>query len=177
MSFFATITGYVEYRTIEHLQAALDRLQRGGWLDDEYRWYPEGQHVRVSHAPTVAEADLLLVVPFDHYRNLGRVTTELFPGAVAGVLVSSSTDGCFDAWVERPRPEAAHAPADLGDDGAARVSTIKHIDLVAFARERGLGVKSPPTTAPHEYVAWQDRVCRAFHRAFDPALPADVPPR
>lgn len=176
MSFFATITGFVEYRTPEHLQAALDRLQRGGWLDDEYRWYPEGQHGRVSHAPTVTEADLLLVVPFDHYRNLGRVTTELFSGAVAGVLVSSSTDGCFDAWIERPRPNAAGASADL-NAGPARVSTIDHIDLVAFAREQGLGVKSPTTTAPGEYVAWQARVCRTFHRVYDPAFPVDALPR
>lgn len=79
------------------MHAALDRLQHGGWLDADYRWYPQGQHGRASHAPTVNEDDVLLVIPSDHYRNLGRVTTDLFPGAVAGVLVISSTDCCFDA--------------------------------------------------------------------------------
>lgn len=49
MSFFETITGYVEYRTTEPLQAAFERLQTGGWLDDEYRWYSQGQHGRASH--------------------------------------------------------------------------------------------------------------------------------
>lgn len=176
MSFFATITGYITYRTDDHLHAALDRLQSGGWLDEAYRWYPQGQHDHPGHAPTVDEDALVLVIPPDQYRNLGRVTTELFPGALAGVLVSSSTDGCFDGWIERPRPEAATAPVDLTVDGPARVSAIEHIDLVAFAREQGLGAKSPQTTPPCEYVTWQDRVCQAFHRAYDPALPAGVPP-
>lgn len=42
MSFFATITGYLRYRTAAHHQAALDRLQTGGWLDEKYRWYAQG---------------------------------------------------------------------------------------------------------------------------------------
>lgn len=173
MSFFATITGYLRYRTAGHHQAALDRLQTGGWLDEKYRWYAQGQTGLPSHAPTIDEDDSLLVIPPDHYRNLGRVTTELFPGAVAGMLVSSSTDGCFDGWIEQPKPNAASVPPDLGD-GPARVSTIDHIDLVAFARERGMGVKSPGSTAPGQYSKWQERVRRAFHRAYDPALPAGV---
>lgn len=173
MSFFATITGYVAYRTASHLHGAVDHLRTGGWLDEEDRWYPHGQHGRPGHAPTVDEDAQVLVIPPDEYRNLGRVTTKLFPGAVAGMLVISSTDGCFDAWIERPRPAAAGVPADLGG-GHTPVSTIDHIDLVAFARQQGLGVESPRTTSLREYTAWQERVCRAFHRAHDPAVPADV---
>lgn len=101
------------------------------------------------------------------------MTAELLPGAVAGVLVISSTDGCFDAWIERPRPAAGAVPADPSG-GPIPVSTIDHIDLVAFAREQGLDVKSLRTTSLREYIAWQEPVRRAFHRVHYPAVPFDV---
>lgn len=171
MSFYATLTGYVQYRTHDQFHAVLTRLQKGGWLDGGYQWTAENDGDRPIHPASIDFDQLLLVIPLDLYRNLARITTELFAGAVDGELVISSTDGCFDAWIERPLPEAAYA--DIVN-GATPVSTIEHVDLVAFARDHGLGVKEFETTPPDEYAAWQDLVLTTFHVEFDPALPAIV---
>jgi len=34
VSFYATVAGYIQYRTLAFLEAAVGRLQTGGWLDD-----------------------------------------------------------------------------------------------------------------------------------------------
>ena len=166
MSFYATVVGYIQYRSQTFLDAALDKLRYGGWLDTENRWRADGRSRGDTHPSSVGSENLLLVVPSDLYRNLARISTSLFVGATDGVLVISSVDGCFDAWVERPLPAAA-APDPTTD----AITSIEAVDLEAFAREYDLGVKRFGASSPGEYAAWQNRVLRAFHREFDPELP------
>ena len=169
MSFYATVVGYIEYRSQTFLDAALDKLRHGGWLDTENRWRTDGRSGGHSHLSTVDSENLLLVVPSDLYRNLARISTSLFVGATDGVLVISSVDGCFDAWVERPHPAAA-APDPTTD----AITSIEAVDLEAFARKYDLGVKRFEASTPGEYAAWQNQVLRAFHREFDPELPPNL---
>jgi len=169
MSFYATVVGYIEYRSQTFLDAALDKLRHGGWLDTENRWRTDGRSGGHSHLSSVDSENLLLVVPSDLYRNLARISTSLFVGATDGVLVISSVDGCFDAWVERPLPAAA-APDPTTD----AITSIEAVDLEAFARKYDLGVKRFEASTPGEYAAWQTQVLRAFHREFDPELPPNL---
>jgi hypothetical protein len=169
MSFYATVVGYIQYRSQTFLDAALDKLRHGGWLDTENRWRTDGRSGGHSHPSSVDAENLLLVVPSDLYRNLARISTSLFVGATDGVLVISSVDGCFDAWVERPLPAAA-APDPTTD----AITSIEAVDLEAFARKYDLGVKRFEASTPGEYTAWQNQVLRAFHREFDPELPPNL---
>ena len=169
MSFYANVVGYIQYRSHTFLDAALDKLRHGGWLDTKNRWRTDGRSGGHSHPSSVDAENLLLVVPSDLYRNLARISTSLFVGATDGVLVISSVDGCFDAWVERPLPAAA-APDPTTD----AITSIEAVDLEAFARKYDLGVKRFEASTPGEYAAWQNQVLRAFHREFDPELPPNL---
>ena len=163
MSFYANVTGYLQYRTDEHLQAAIRRLQLGGWLDEHRRWIPENgcQRVVTESPTTIDDGYRLLVIPPDLYRNLARVTTDLFPGVVRGKVVISSIDGCFDAWIERPLPRAATAPPGT----SSPVSDIECIGLEEYAQGRGLGVKA---FDHKKYAEWQGEVLHRFHTEHDP---------
>jgi len=169
VSFYATVAGYIQYRTLAFLEAAVGRLQTGGWLDDGQRWRVDGRVIEHGRVETIDTNQLVLVIPLGLYRNLARITTRLFVGATDGVVVISSTDGCFDGWIERPLPAAAE-PTPSTD----AITSIDAVDLEAFARESGLGVKRFERTSPDEYAAWQDRVCLAFHDTFDPPFPPDL---
>jgi hypothetical protein len=169
VSFYATVTGYIRYRTLACLEAAVGRLQTGGWLDNRQRWQIDGRVIEHGRIETIDTDQLVLVIPPRLYRHLARITTRLFVGATDGVVVISSTDGCFDGWIERPLPAAA-APTP----SAGAITSIEAIDLEAFARKSGIGVKRFEQTPPDEYAAWQDRVCLAFHDTFDPPLPPDL---
>ena len=169
VSFYATVAGYIQYRTLACLEAAVGRLQIGGWLDDRQRWRVDGRIIEHGLVETIDTDQLVLVIPPGLYRNLARITTRLFVGATDGVVVISSTDGCFDGWIERPLPAAAE-PTPATD----AITSIDAVDLDAFARESGLGVKRFERTPPDEYAAWQDRVCLAFHDTFDPPFPPDL---
>lgn len=166
MSSYAAVVGYIQYRSQTFLDAALDKLRYGGWLDTENRWRADGRSRGDTHPSSVGSENLLLVVPSDLYRNLARISTSLFVGATDGVLVISSVDGCFDAWVERPLPAAA-APDPTTDV----ITSIEAVDLEAFAQEYDLGVKRFEASRPGEYAAWQTQVLRTFHCEFDPELP------
>lgn len=162
MTFYATLVGYLEYRTSDHLDAALHLLRAGDWLDSENRWQTD--RIRLTESlgpePTIDDTENLLVLPLGLYADLVRVSTDLFPGAVDGTVVMSSTDCCFDGWIERPLPHAAHLSP--GDSGTA--SDITCYPLEVYARSRGLGMC--PLDAGG-YTAWQNRVVRTFHREFD----------
>jgi hypothetical protein len=200
MSFYATVVGYIQYRSQTFLDAALEKLRHGGWLDTENRWRTDGRSGGHSHPSSVDAENLLLIVPSDLYRNLARISTSLFVGATDGVLVISSVDGCFDAWVERPLPAAA-APDPTTDaitsieavdlEAFARkyalrftprayfpttdaITSIEAVDLEAFARKYALGVKRFEASTPGEYAVWQNQVLRAFHREFNPELPPNL---
>ncbi len=162
------MTGYIRYRTLACLETAVGRLQTGGWLDDHQRWRVDGRVIEHGRVETIDTDQLVLVIPPGLYRNLARITTRLFVGATDGVVVISSTDGCFDGWIERPLAAATPTPSP----GA--ITSIEAIDLEAFARESGIGVKRFEQTPPDEYAAWQDRVCLAFHDTFDPPFPPDL---
>ena len=165
VSFYATVAGYIRYQTLAFLEAAVGRLQTGGWLDDRQRWQIDGHIIEHGRIETIDTDQLVLVIPPRLYRNLARITTRLFVGATDGVVVISSTDG----WIERPLPAAAAPTPSTG-----AITSIEAIDLEAFARESGIRVKRFEQTPPDEYAAWQDRVCLAFHDTFDPPLPPDL---
>ena len=161
MSFYATISGYVLYRTRDHLAAVVQRLISGRWLNTEEQWILQGNPNRIRSERTIDYDRALLVIPPGHYRNLARITTELFAGATAGRIVISSTDGCFDAWIEEPIPAAADVSP--GEDGA--VSTIRCIDLMEYAVDNDFGARK--FTEP-EFNRWQTDVLASFHDEFDP---------
>jgi hypothetical protein len=169
VSFYATVAGYIEYRTLAFLEAAVGQLQTGGWLDDCQRWRLDGRVIEHGGVEMIDTDQLVLVIPPGLYRNLARITTRLFVSATDGAVVISSTDGCFDGWIERPLHTAAEPTPSAG-----AITSIEAIDLEAFARESGIGVKRFERTPPDEYAAWQDRVCLAFHDTFDPPFPPDL---
>jgi hypothetical protein len=161
MTFHARISGYLTYRTHTHLDAAIERLTRGEWLNADEDWLLKGHPGQVRTSSTIDRERNLLVIPPGVYQNLGRITTELFPGATAGMVVTSSSDNCFDAWIETPLLDAADIPAGEGGD----VSSIRCIDLKRFALSHGLGIKR--LGAPG-HLQWQHDVLDTFHNHYDP---------
>ncbi|WP_251344564.1 hypothetical protein [Haloplanus halophilus] len=161
MTFYARLSGYLTYRTHDHLDAAIQHLTRGAWLNDDEQWLVRGHPRQVRADSTIDHERNLLVIPPGVYQNLGRITTELFAGATAGLVVTSSSDNCFDAWVETPLPDAADVPAGDGGD----VSSIQCIDLERLALSIGLGIKRLGDPG-HEQ--WQRDVLNAFHNRYDP---------
>jgi len=161
MSFNATISGYVLYRTREHLAAVVQRLIHGRWLNTEEQWILNGNPTRIRSETTINYDRGLLVIPPGLYRNLARITTELFVGATAGRIVVSSTDGCFDAWIEESTPAAA----DVSPGESGEVSTIRCIDLMEYAVDNGFGERN--LTDP-DFNRWQNDVLVTFHDEFDP---------
>lgn len=161
MTFYARISGYLTYRTQDHLDAAIQRLVRGAWLNDDEEWLLKGHPRQVRAHATIDHDRNLLVIPPGVYQNLGRITTELFAGATDGLVVTSSNDNCFDGWVETPLPDAADVPAGDGGD----VSSIQCIDLEQLAFSHGLGIKCPGDPG-HE--RWQRDVLDVFHDQYDP---------
>jgi len=161
MSFYATVSGYLSYRTHDHLAATIHRLTRGQWLNHVEQWILNGDPDRIRCEGTIDHDRNLLVIPFGLYRNLARITTELFTGATEGQLVISSTDGCFDAWIEEAVPAAAEIPPGEGGE----VSEIQCIDLIEFAEENEFGVKA---VSDPGYQSWQHDVLTAFHNEHDP---------
>jgi hypothetical protein len=163
MSFYARISGYLQYRAHDHLDAAIERLRRGAWLNDDEQWLVRGHPREIRTDATIDHDRNLLAIPAGVYQNLGRITTELFAGATDGVVVTSSNDACFDAWIETPLPEAANVPPGEGGD----VSSIRCIDLEHFARTQGLGVKQ---LGDPGHFQWQWDVLDAFHDKHDPDI-------
>lgn len=161
MSFYATISGYLTYSTIGHLDAAVHRLITGKWLNDNGDWIVDGNPDKIQFDSTIDRDRNLLVIPPGHYRNLARITTELFAGATDGLVVTSSIDGCFDAWIETPLPESSNLPPGSGGE----VSSIRCIDLEKFARAQGLGMADFDDP---NYFEWQDEVIQTFHDQYDP---------
>jgi hypothetical protein len=161
MSFYARISGYLQYRTHDHLGAAIERLTRGAWLNDDEQWLVRGHPREIRTNATTDHDRTLLAIPPGVYQNLGRITTELFAGTTDGVVVISSNDACFDAWIETPLPEAADVPPGEGGD----VSSIRCIDLEHFARTQGLGVKRLDDP---DHFQWERDVLDAFHDQHDP---------
>jgi len=161
MTFYARLSGYLTYLTHDHLDATILRLTHGGWLNDDEQWLLNGHLRQVRTDSTIDHERNLLAIPPGVYQNLGRVTTELFAGATAGLVVISSSDNCFDAWVETPLPDASDVPAGDGGD----VSSIQCIDLERFALSNGLGIKRLSDPG-HEQ--WQRDVLDAFHDCYDP---------
>ncbi len=107
MSFYATVTGYIRYQTLACLEAAVGRLQTGGWLDDRQRWQIDGRVIEHGRIETIDTDQLVLVIPPRLYRNLARITTRLFVGATDGVVVISrptavSTAGSSDRYPQQP---------------------------------------------------------------------------
>jgi hypothetical protein len=162
MSFYARISGYLQYRTYDHLDAAIERLRRGAWLNDDEQWLVRGHLGRSALTPpstTIATSSQSPLV----YQNLGRITTELFRWGDRWCRSHSSNDTCFDAWIETPLPEAANVPPGEGGD----VSSIRCIDLEHFARTQGLGVKQ---LGDPGHFQWQWDVLDAFHDKHDPDI-------
>jgi len=165
MSFYASISGYITYCSNEHLEAVLDYLKEGNWINDSEQWLVDGNSNHTRGQSAVNTHSNSLLIPFGHYRNLARVTTELFAGATDGCVVTASTDGCFDAWLETPLDSASGVSPGAG--GA--VSSVECIDLVDYARLRGLGTR---THSEPGYIEWQQSVVGAFHDEYNPDLPA-----
>jgi hypothetical protein len=161
MTFYARISGYIMYRSHDHLEVAIERLTRGAWLNDDEQWLVRGHLRQIRAESTIDHDHNLLVIPPGVYQNLARITTELFAGAINGLVVTSSRDACFDAWIETPLPDAADIPPGEGGD----VSSIQCIDLERFARSQGLGVKRLDEP---DHFQWQRDVLDAFHDQHDP---------
>ena len=163
MTFDSTIVGYLQYRTPEKLDAAKRCLRAGEWIDVKDQWQPDRVclHSTLGEEPTIDDGRRLLVIPPGEYRDLGRISTDLFPGATRGKVVIASADQCFDGWIEQPRPSAASM--EIGD--SAPVSDIDCIPLESYASARGLGRQS--VTSP-QYPEWQQRVITAFHSEHAP---------
>lgn len=163
MTFHATIVGYLLYSTSEGLEAALRSLRTGGWLDRDDRWQTDRVALssELGSESTIDEKRRLLVIPPGVYQDLARITTDLFPGTVDGKIVISSTDLCFDGWIERPLDSAASMAAV---DPSA-VSDITCFGLEAYATSRGFGLRK---MGEEGYFAWQNRVEQAFHAEHDP---------
>ncbi len=167
MSFYASIAGYITYRSNEHLEAVLDYLKDRDWINDSEQWLVYGNSTHTRGQPAINHHSNSLFIPFGHYRNLARVTTELFAGATEGCVVTASTDGCFDAWRETPLDSASGVSP--GAHGA--VSSVECIDLVDYARLRGLGSRTPSEPG---YIEWQQSVIGAFHDEYNPDPPASL---
>ena len=161
MTFYARLSGYLMYRTHDHLDAAIQRLICGAWLNTDEQWLLKGHPRQVRAESTIDHERNILVIPPGVYQNLGRITTELFAGATDGLAVTSSSDNCFDAWVETPLLDAADIPAGDGGD----VSSIQCIDLEQVALANGLSIKRFGDPG-HE--RWQRDVLDAFHAQYDP---------
>ena len=161
MTFYARISGYVTYRSHDHLKSAIDRLHRGGWLNHDEQWLVRGHPRHIRAESTIDHNRNLLIIPPGIYQNLARITTELFAGATDGLVVTSSSHNCFDAWIEVPLAEAANVPPGGGGD----VSSIRCIDLENFARTQGLGVER---LGSPDHIEWQQDVLDAFHDRHDP---------
>lgn len=97
MTFYARLSGYLTYRTHDHLDAAIQRLTRGGWLNPDEQWLLNGHPRQVRASSTIDHERNLLAIPPGIYQNLARITTEFFAGATDGLIVISSSDNCFDA--------------------------------------------------------------------------------
>lgn len=161
MSFYARISGYLQYRTHAHLSAAIERLSRGAWLNADEKWLVRGHPRQIRADSTVDHDRNLLVIPPGIYQDLARITTELFAGATNGLVVISSSDDCFDAWLESPLPDAGDIPPGEGGD----VSSTRCVDLEHFARTQDLGVKRLNDPG---HFQWQQDVLDAFHNQHDP---------
>jgi hypothetical protein len=76
VSFYATVAGYIQYRTLAFLEAAVGRLQTGGWLDDCQHWRVDGRVIEHGRVEMIDTDQLVLVIPPGLYRNLARITRD-----------------------------------------------------------------------------------------------------
>ena len=63
VSFYATVAGYIQYRTLAFLETAVGRLQTGVWLDDHQCWRVDGRVIKHGRVETIDTDQLVLVIP------------------------------------------------------------------------------------------------------------------
>lgn len=144
MSTYATIEGIIQYETEEALDAVLDRLRKGCWIDEDNIWIDETGTKKYGHPdPTVNRSRKTLLIPRDHYRNLLHIENELIEDATYAIIVGSSSDGMFRGWMTT-------------EDQSYEV------DLKTWARTRGYNAPDPEMT-PYEYNDWKTTVMNEWH--------------
>lgn len=169
----STVAGYVEYVDRSSLNAAVERLQAVGFLDETPRWR-YAPPTSDGERPYAADGQTdRVVVPRHVAPGIARHITAVFAGAMNGEIAGSSLDGTFLAWIEAPLSRAVLA----GPDGPAPwpsgdpITEVRSVDLAALAVDAGLGVYDRRRTTAAAYAGWQARVCRAFHHRHDPDVP------
>jgi len=153
MSFYATLSGMVTYDDPDAFNTVIKDLTDNTYLDSDGHWLDECGN-RLTEHPNVDFDLQTILIPLAHYRNLSRY--DFFhprEGGTdgAGWLVGTSTDGCFNGWIN-----------ENGDE-------TYYFDLAIWAAEH-LDVKAPAIPdhmssddAWVAYLDWQPYVEHAFH--------------
>lgn len=93
MSFYARITGEINYADQSRLDAAVNRLIEDGWLRvADKKFVDEDDEVGTSESDVDG---LCLYIPLGLYHNLTRALDDMVKGCASAHVVWTSTDGCF----------------------------------------------------------------------------------
>ncbi len=97
MTFYARLSGYLTYRTHDHLDAAIQHLIRGAWLNTDEQWLLKGHPRQVRAESTIDNERNLLVIP----PASTKISVESPPNCSPGLPTASSS---------RPRATTASTP-------------------------------------------------------------------
>jgi hypothetical protein len=141
MSFYARMQGVIQYPTKKSFYSVYKTLRLGYWCDPEGYFLDEGGN-QLSEHPTIDFKNLKIQIPNAYHRNLAH--HEFFRDGSSGVLIGTSTDGCFMGWIETEEREL-------------------HYDLTAWAEEILKETDIPDYNKDFDdYCEWQSYIEEEF---------------
>lgn len=146
MSFYATIAGEIRYPNRDVFDKVVKLLTEGSWVEGR-KFVDECNNVITDYQANALDdirpEALVISIPFFCHRNLARHLEDVMHNAT-GLIIWSSTDGCFEGGILR--------------DGVE-----KTFDLTKWAAEQKLDEPPDPEDTPDEYCEWMNEVEQEFH--------------
>lgn len=96
MSFYAYLTGTVEYSSKEDFNKIVNQLKKEGYIENDKFIDETGDEI--TACKNIDEKNLKIEIPFCFYRNLSRFNFR--PGAKNLYIKGASIDGCFEGWID-----------------------------------------------------------------------------
>ena len=163
MSHYVTIQGSITYHNKIYLDKAVDILQKGGWINKDLSFTDECNSPYDTNF--VDYKNLTLRIPYGCHRNLGRVVDSLWEGAREGLVVGTSTDGCFDGWVVELTQDTSPRGKLKEDLNIHRKPAQQYWDLTEWAKAKGKEIVEYDDNVDmnEEYYEWQNQMEEEFH--------------
>lgn len=98
MSQYCTIQAEIQYKDEESFNKALKTLEIGEWVKDGH--FIDEMENQIAESEMIERDNLLITIPFFHYRNLGSALGYLFEGSKeTSWAIWTTTDGDFQGGV------------------------------------------------------------------------------